>query len=283
MVIDLHAHTTRSDGTDSPTQLVEGAAAQGVDVLGLTDHDTLDGWTEAVAALPPSMTLVPGVEISAVWHEEDARIGVHILGYLPDPTDPALSGTLMRLRESRARRGQIIVDRLIEAGYPITWPQVRDLAAGGAVGRPHIAQALVDAAAVGSVSAAFAGLLNPASPYYVHKDDIPALEAVALIDAAAGVSALAHSLARRRGAVVGDGDIAVLAAAGLAAVEVDHPDHSPEDRAHLAGVAADLGLIRLGSSDYHGANKATPLAACTTTPEAYEALVAKARHAAVVG
>jgi 3',5'-nucleoside bisphosphate phosphatase len=282
VVIDLHAHTTRSDGTDMPAQLVERAAAQGVDVLGLTDHDTFDGWTEAVAALPPGMTLVPGVEVSAVWHEEDARIGVHILGYLPDPTDQALSGALARLRESRARRGRIMVDRLVEAGYPITWPQVRELAVGAAVGRPHIAQALVDASVVDSVSSAFADLLNSASPYYVHKDDIPALDAVALIDAAGGVSALAHTLARRRGAVIRDADIAALAAAGLAAIEVDHPDHSPADRAHLAGVAADLGLIRLGSSDYHGANKATPLAACTTTPEAYEALVSRARHPAVV-
>jgi predicted metal-dependent phosphoesterase TrpH len=282
VVIDLHAHTTRSDGTDSPRQLVERAAAQGVDVLGLTDHDTFDGWTEAVAALPPGMTLVPGVEVSAVWHEKDARIGVHILGYLPDPTDPVLSAALVRLRESRARRGRAIVDRLAEAGYPITWPQVRESAAGGAVGRPHIAQALVDASVVDSVSGAMADLLNSASPYYVHKDDIPALEAVALIDAAGGVSALAHALARRRGPVIGDADIAALAAAGLAAIEVDHPDHSAEDRAHLAGVAVELGLIRLGSSDYHGANKPTPLAACTTTPESYEALVAQARHPAIV-
>jgi 3',5'-nucleoside bisphosphate phosphatase len=283
VVIDLHAHTTRSDGTDSPTQLVERAAAQGVDVLGLTDHDTFDGWTEAVAALPPGLTLVPGVEVSAVWHEEDARIGVHILGYLPEPTDPALSAALVRLRESRVRRGRIMVDRLVEAGYPITWAQVREYAAGAAVGRPHIAQALVDASVVDSVSGAFADLLNSASPYYVHKDDIPALAAVALIDAAGGVSALAHPLARRRGAVIGDADIAALVAAGLTAVEVDHPDHSPEDRAHLAGVATDLGIIRLGSSDYHGANKPTPLAACTTAPEAYEALVARARHRTVIG
>ena len=282
MVIDLHAHTTRSDGTDSPAQLVEHAAALGVDVLGLTDHDTFGGWAEAVAALPPGMTLVPGVEISAVWHDADPHIGVHILGYLPDPTDPALSGALARLRESRDRRARIMVDRLAEAGYPITWPQVRGIAAGGAVGRPHIARALVQASVVDSVSSAFAELLNSASPYYVHKDDLPALEAVALIDAAGGVSGLAHALAWRRGHVIGDGDIAELAAAGLAAIEVDHPDHSPESRAHLAGVANDLGLIRLGSSDYHGTNKATPLAACTTTPEAYEALVARARHPAVM-
>ena len=283
MVIDLHAHTIRSDGTDSPAQLVERAAAQGIDVLGLTDHDTIDGWMEAVTALPRGMTLVPGVEVSAVWHEEDARIGVHILGYLPEPTDPALFAALLRLRESRVRRGRIMVDRLVEAGYPITWPQVREYAAGAAVGRPHIAQALVDASVVDSVSGAFADLLNSASPYYMHKDDIPALEAVALINAAGGVSALAHPLARRRGAVIGDADIAALAATGLAAVEVDHPDHSPEDRAHLAGVATDLGLIRLGSSDYHGANKPTPLAARTTAAEAYEALVARARHRPVVG
>jgi 3',5'-nucleoside bisphosphate phosphatase len=283
VVIDLHTHTTCSDGTDSPSQLVERTAALGVDVLGLTDHDTFDGWAEAVAVLPPSMTLVPGVEVSAVWHDEESRIGVHILGYLPDAADLALSGALARLRESRDRRGRIMVDRLVEAGYPITWSQVWEHAAGGAVGRPHIARALVDASVVDSVSSAFAGLLNSASRYYVHKDDIPAVEAVALIGAAGGVSALAHSLARRRGAVIGDAAIAELAAVGLAAVEVDHPDHSPEDRIHLAGVAADLGLIRLGSSDYHGANKPTPLAACTTAPEAYEALLLRARHSAVLG
>ena len=188
-----------------------------------TDHDTFDGWAEAVAALPPGMTLVPGVEVSAVWHEPEFRIGVHILGYLPDPTDPALSGALARLRDSRDRRARIMVDRLVEAGYPITWSQVCEHAAGGAVGRPHIARALVDASVVDSVSSAFAELLNSASPYYVHKDDIPALEA-SCADRCRRRSQRVGAFARPapRSAVIGDADIAELAAAGLAAVEVDH-------------------------------------------------------------
>jgi 3',5'-nucleoside bisphosphate phosphatase len=283
VTIDLHTHTTCSDGTDPPAQLVGQAAAAGVTVLGLTDHDTTAGWADAIDALPAGMTLVPGVEISGVWEAEGRRTGVHVLGYLVDPDDPALSGALRAVRESRLWRGRTIVERLAADGVPIGWDAVARHAGAGTVGRPHVARALVEAGVVDSVAAAFAGPLHSSSPYYVHKADVPALTAISLVRGAGGVAALAHPLARRRGKVVSDDDIAALAAAGLVGLEVEHPDHTEEDRRHLDRLASDLDLVPLGSSDYHGANKPTGLAACTTAPAALAALVRAARRPVVTG
>ena len=274
--IDLHTHSTASDGTDTPAELVRHAKAAGLDVVALTDHDTAAGWDEAAAALPAGLTLVPGTEFSCAWFGADgARIGLHLLGYLYDPDDADLRSERRRLRESRRGRGEAIVNNLRADGIPITWERVSELAGDGAVGRPHIGQALVEAGVVGSVDEAFADLLSSRSKYYVRKADIDVFVALRLINSAGGVTAFAHPLARRRGTVVGDDVVAEMAAAGLDGIEVDHPDHSLADRAHLSGMAADLGLIPLGSSDYHGRNKAVRLGACTTSPEAYAALLAR--------
>jgi predicted metal-dependent phosphoesterase TrpH len=274
VTIDLHTHSSASDGTDSPAELVRAAAAAAVRVLGLTDHDTTAGWTEASAARPDGLCLVPGIEISAVWDGPGVKtVSIHLLGYLPDPEHPELVARLAALRASRVSRGRAITERMVAAGIPITWAQVQRLAAGGSVGRPHIARALVESGVVGSVGEAFADLVGSRSPYYVGKADIPVREAIGLVRAAGGVPAFAHPFARRRGAVVTETDIATLAQAGLVAIEVDHPDHDPTDRLRLRELAADLGLIALGSSDYHGANKATRLAEATTSPAALAALL----------
>jgi predicted metal-dependent phosphoesterase TrpH len=148
------------------------------------------------------------------------------------------------------------------------------------VGRPHVARALVEAGVVDSVDHAFATLLHHRSPYYVAKADTDVLEGIALVRAAGGVPVFAHGLATRRGRVVGDEAIATMAAAGLLGLEVDHPDHDPDERAHLRGLAGELGLLVTGSSDYHGSNKTTPIAACTTAPDQFEALLAAGTGAA---
>lgn len=274
MRIDLHAHTTASDGTDTPAELVAAAARADLDVLAVTDHDTTAGWADALAARPPSLTLIPGVELSCV-HETDAgrRISLHLLGYLFDPEAEAFRAERVRLRSSREDRAQQMVSKLRDAGYPITWEQVTQLAAGGAVGRPHIARSLVAAGAAPDVSSAFADVLSSRHPYYVPKRDVPVLDAIRMIRDAGGVAVFAHPLATRRGPVVDDDVVAAMAATGLAGLEVAHPDHDERNRAHAARLARELDLIPLGSSDYHGTNKTVRLGQCLTDPEAYERLI----------
>jgi predicted metal-dependent phosphoesterase TrpH len=275
-MIDLHTHSTASDGTDTPAELVAAAAAAGVTVLAITDHDTTGGWAQALAARAEGMTIVPGTELSCRYHPEDGRrISLHLLAYLYDPDDAALRAERARLRATRLGRARQMVENMAADGIPITWPQVERLAGGDApVGRPHLGRALVEANVVPDVETAFRELLSSRRPYYVPKADTDVFSAIALVRAAGGLPVFAHPLARRRGPVVSDEVIAQLAAAGLVGIEVDHPDHDPDDRAHAAGLARELDLVATGSSDYHGTNKATRLAACTTSPAAYEALLA---------
>jgi 3',5'-nucleoside bisphosphate phosphatase len=278
MLIDLHAHSSASDGTDSPGALVAAAAGAGLDVVALTDHDTTVGWAEAAAALPAGLTLLPGLELSCRWLPADGGrpTALHLLGYLVDPTEPALATALAALRADRLGRAERITDRLAADGYPVTWQRVAELASGASVGRPHVARALVEAGVVASVDEAFADLLHSRSPYSEPKADLDALEGVRLIVGAGGVPVFAHPLARRRGRVVGDDAIAALAGAGLAGLEVDHPDNAPADREHLRGLAAELGLLVTGSSDYHGTNKTVRIGGGGhTDPVVYEALVAR--------
>jgi 3',5'-nucleoside bisphosphate phosphatase len=275
MRIDLHAHSTASDGTDTPAQLVAAAGAAGLDVLAITDHDTTRGWAEAIAGRPAGLTVVPGAEFSCVYVSDDGRrISLHLLGYLFDPDDAALQAERTRLQDSRRNRGRAIVEKLTADGFPITWEQVSALADGGSIGRPHIGRALVEAGVVPDVSTAFADLLSSRAGYYVRKADTDVFEAIALVRGAGGLPVFAHPLAHRRGPVVSDAVIAAMAAAGLVGIEVDHPDHDADARSHAADLARELDLIGTGSSDYHGANKPTRLGAETTDPEAYERLLA---------
>ncbi|WP_073387165.1 PHP domain-containing protein [Jatrophihabitans endophyticus] len=275
MRIDLHTHSTASDGTDTPAELVRAAAEAGLDVVAVTDHDTTAGWDEALAARPAGLTVVRGVEFSCV-HEDDAgrRISLHLLAYFVDAEDAAIRAEWQRLRDSRVTRGRTMVERLVADGYPISWAQVERLAAGGSVGRPHIGRALVEAGVVPDVTTAFGDLLTSRRPYYVRKADTDVFTAIRLVRGARGLPVFAHPLARRRGPVVGDDVVAAMAAAGLVGLEVHHPDHDAGDTAHAARLAVEHGLLGTGSSDYHGTNKTTPLGARLTDPAVYEQLLA---------
>jgi 3',5'-nucleoside bisphosphate phosphatase len=218
--------------------------------------------------------VVPGMELSCRWFPDDQPpISVHLLAYLFDPDHAALAAERTRLRVERLRRGELIVQKLVADGYPLVWDDIVAGCGGGVVGRPHVARALVAAGAVTSVDEAFATMLHHRSPYYVAKADTAVLEGIRMVRAAGGVPVFAHGLARRRGRVLDDGAVAAMAAAGLLGLEVDHPDHEPDERAHMAGLAAELDLFTTGASDYHGTNKATPIAACTTDPGQLERLL----------
>jgi Predicted metal-dependent phosphoesterases (PHP family) len=280
--IDLHTHSTASDGTDSPAELVAAAAAAGIDVLAITDHDTIGGWDEAAAALPPGMQLVRGAEFScrSPTGRDDRDVSVHLLGYLFDPEHEVIVAEQSRLRDERMVRLHRMTEKMAADGYPVDVETVLALLPDGAsAGRPHLARALVAAGVVESVNEAFAKLLYTGSPYYVPKADTPVATAIEMVRAAGGVTVFAHPLARKRGRVVEPSVLVDLAAVGLTGVEVDHPDHSPEDRDLLRGLAADLGLVTTGSSDYHGTNKTTLIAAETTSEDAMGALLAGATGA----
>ncbi len=210
----------------------------------------------------------------------DRDVSVHLLGYLFDPEHEAIVAEQTRLRTERRERLRRITGKMAADGYPVDAGEILALLPDGtSAGRPHLARALVTAGVVESVNEAFATLLHNGSPYYVPKADTPIGTAIAMLRAAGGVPVFAHPLARRRGRVVEPSMIVELAAAGLAGVEVDHPDHSTEDRELLRGLAGDLGLFTTGSSDYHGTNKTTPLAAETTAASALDALLDQATGA----
>lgn len=280
MRIDLHAHSNASDGTDSPAELVAAAVRAGLDVVALTDHDTVAGHPEAVAALRAlpagSLTLVTGAEISC----QVEGVSMHLLAYLFDPEEPAFARERELVHSDRFRRGQAVVERCRALGAPISWEQVQRIAGNGAVGRPHIASALVEAGVVATVGDAFTlEWLANGGRADVRKHELDPVEAVRLVRAAGGVPVFAHPGAVKRGRTVPDRVIAELAAAGLAGLEVDHVDHDEATRARLRGLAADLGLLVTGSSDYHGTRKTVRLGECTTDPAVYEALVSQATGA----
>jgi hypothetical protein len=277
--IDLHAHSTASDGTDVPSLVVSLARDAGLDVVALTDHDTTAGWAEAAAALPPGLTLVPGAELSCAWE----GVSLHLLAYLFDPAAPELARELELLRTDRDRRAREMVARLRALGADVTFDRVGELAAGGAVGRPHVARALVEAGVVPDVPAAFTDeWIGSSGRAYVDKYSLDPVRAVRLVVEAGGVAVFAHPAAVKRGRTVGTDAIEALAAAGLAALEVDHPDHDAAARAALRDVAAALGLLVTGSSDDHGTITGRRLGCETTAPEVWAALRERASGTAPV-
>ncbi|MBY8862606.1 PHP domain-containing protein [Nocardia sp. CA2R105] len=282
MRIDLHTHSSASDGTDSPGELIRSAAAAGLDVIAITDHDTTAGWGEAAGALPAGMSLVRGMEMSCQGMGEDGwPVPVHLLAYLFDPTDVAFARERERLRGERVARVRAMAERMAADGLPVDPDEVL-ASAGPAAGRPHLARALVAAGVVPTVDAAFAELLAPRGRYYAEKADTPLHAAVEMVTAAGGVAVVAHARARTRGRLLALDEIRDLATVGLGGLELDHPDHNPSDRAVLRDLAAELGLLTTGSSDYHGANKVIELGECTTDPVQFEKLVSKATGVPVI-
>jgi predicted metal-dependent phosphoesterase TrpH len=274
--IDLHCHSTASDGTDTPAELVRNAAAAGLDVVALTDHDTTRGYGEAMAALPAGLTLVTGAELSC----RIDGVSMHMLAYLFDPEEPELLAERELVRDDRVPRARAMVARLQELGVPVTWEQVARIAGDGSVGRPHVATALVELGVVPSVNDAFTSdWLADGGRAHVAKHETDPFEAIRLVKGAGGVSVFAHPGASKRGHTVPESAIAEMAAAGLDGIEVDHMDHDEDTRVRLRGLAADLGLLVTGSSDYHGSRKTVALGEYTTDPEVYGEITRRATGA----
>lgn len=280
MLIDLHTHSTASDGTESPAALVASAAAAGVDVVALTDHDTTAGWDEAaVAAGQHAITLVRGAELSCM-----ARgISVHLLSYLHDPRAPGLLAETVAARESRVRRARRMVE-LVGQDYALEWADIEAQAGDGAtLGRPHIADALVARGHVATRDEAFATILRSGSPYFVSHYATDALEAVRLVRVAGGVPVFAHPAAAQRGRTVPESTVEAMAEAGMLGLEVDHRDHDQAARRRLRELADALGLFVTGSSDYHGAGKLNRLGENSTDPAALERIEAAGTVAVLRG
>jgi 3',5'-nucleoside bisphosphate phosphatase len=273
---DLHSHSTASDGTCPPADVMHRARAAGLDVIALTDHDTVAGLAEARLALPPGLALLPGMELSC-------RLGghsVHLLGYLFDPGHQELASECARIRESRLHRALAMVERLAELGAPVTWDQVSAMAGGGVVGRPHIARAMVEAGVIDAPEQAFGpDWIGAGGRAHVTRYALDPVRAIALIRAAGGVTVLAHPRAGTRGWMIPDDVIAALAAAGLHGIEVWHPDQDQSARQELQALAATLGVVASGGSDDHGELTGYRIGSDTIAAEAYERLVSQATGA----
>ncbi|MCJ7827500.1 MAG: PHP domain-containing protein [Demequinaceae bacterium] len=268
MRIDPHSHSTASDGTESPAEVMRAAARVGLDVIGLSDHDTTQGWGEATAeAAALGLGFIPGVEVSC---RHDGK-SIHLLALWPSGEDPEFLAMLERTRDSRVERARQIVD-LLAQDYELDWDAVISKAPNAeTIGRPHIADALVDIGVIADRDAAFIALLGTDSPYYLPHYAPEIADAIAIVRGAGGVPVLAHPGADDR-TVTSDDLIVELASQGLVGLEIDHREHSEAQKARLAALASRLSLIRTGASDYHGAGKQNRLGENLTSPEAYEAL-----------
>jgi predicted metal-dependent phosphoesterase TrpH len=269
---DLHSHSNASDGTCPPAEVMQRARAAGLDVIALTDHDTVAGHDEARRALPPGLTLLPGMELSCRLDGHS----VHMLCYLFDPADPQLAAECTRIRESREQRARAIVERLQELGVPVTWEQVCAIAGDGVVGRPHIARAMTEAGVIESPGQAFSPeWIGAGGRAHVSRYALDPERAVALVRAAGGITVLAHPAATRDW-VVPDDVIASLADAGLSGLEVDHPEQDPRQRQRLRALASGFGLVASGGSDDHGALTGYRIGSEVASAGAYERLVSLA-------
>lgn len=264
MRIDLHTHSSVSDGTDSPTELVAAAAAAGLDVVALCDHDTFDGLEEAVAAGEQlGVQVLPGIEISA----EHEGTSVHLLGYGCRVDDAALSAELARLRKGRSGRIPAMLENLALAGMPVpVGVLARHVGDSPSVGRPHLADAMIELGYVADRREAFDTWLADDKPIFVGRYATPLATALDLVRGAGGVVVIAHPWGRVSREQLPPGLLAEFAAAGrLDGLEVDHQDHDAATRAELRALVDRLGLLGTGSSDYHGAGKLDHDLGCNTT------------------
>jgi len=277
MRADLHVHSNASDGTDPPAEVMRRAAQAGLDVVALTDHDTVAGHAEARAAAGTLMpvSLLPGMELSC----QLAGRSLHMLAYLFDPDQPELAAELTRIRDDRVIRARAMVDRLAGLGVGISWDQVAEIAGAAVVGRPHIARAMTASGAIASPGEAFTrDWIADGGRAYVGRYALDPVRAIGLVRAAGGVTVLAHPRAGRD-TFTSDEQVAGLAAVGLAGLEVRHPDQSPTERVRLLALARDLALVATGGSDDHGSLTGYRLGIETTPADAFEALVSQARPA----
>jgi predicted metal-dependent phosphoesterase TrpH len=271
MRADLHVHSTASDGSDPPAEVMRRAARAGLDVVALTDHDTVAGHAEAHAAAD-LVTLLPGMELSC---RLDGR-SVHMLAYLFDADQPELAAELTRIRDDRVLRARAMVDKLAGLGVDVSWEQVAAIAGQAVVGRPHIARAMADSGAIASPREAFTrDWIADGGRAYVDRYALDPVRAIGLVRAAGGVTALAHPRADRDTWVTNE-QITRLAAVGLAGLEVFHPDQSEAERARLIALAHDLALVTTGGSDDHGSLTDYRLGCETTSGQAYQDLLGRA-------
>lgn len=263
MTIDLHTHSRVSDGTASPGDVVRAAAAAGLDVVALTDHDTTAGWDEAAAAAQDAgVGLVRGIEVSTRFRGS----GVHLLAYLPDPHDAALQAELGRIVAGREDRVPAMLARLRELGIPATDAALAEVTGGNEVtGRPHIADLLVHLGVVADRDQAFADYLSDGGPAFIDRYAADLVAMIGLVRAARGVSVIAHPWGRGSAHVLDEAAFVELKDAGLAGVEVDHLDHAPHARGRLREIAGRLDLVVTGSSDHHGTGKTGHDLGCETT------------------
>ena len=279
-MIDLHTHTNCSDGTDSPRELVNKAIVQGLELLGITDHDTTSGWAEATESLRGSLKLVLGSEISCLTND---GMSVHMLGLLFDPKHEEMQRVLEETRDGRLPRMRKMIEKMRAEGIDISIQDVElAMPAGATMGRPHLADALVAKKIVKSRDEAFVDLLHNESRFYVSHAAPTPIEAISLIRRAGGVAVIAHPFASHRGQILKAEDFSELVAAGLNGIEVDHRDQSPAERAMLRTIAHELDLVITGSSDYHGTGKLNSLAENHTHKEQWEKLESQANARRVV-
>jgi predicted metal-dependent phosphoesterase TrpH len=262
MGFDLHTHSTFSDGTQTPTENVRMALDRGLRGIAVTDHDTTDGIQEAFAVADGTeLAIVPGIEFSA---EHDGA-SLHVLAYWVDPGDRSLREELKRLTDTRFRRGELMVEKLQQLGYEISFDRVREIAGDDLIARPHIAQAMVDAGIVETEKEAFDRFISDGGIAYVPKHALHPLDALTLIHGAGGVCVLAHPGMWKGEGAVPDELIEAMAEGGMGGLEVDHPDHDETQRSYYRDLAARLDLVATGSSDCHGARYGFRLG-CETTP-----------------
>lgn len=261
---DLHTHSTCSDGTATVTENVKLAIERDLEGLAITDHDTTEGLDEAFAAAEGTgLEIVPGIEFSAEYQ----GASLHVLAYWIDPADAELQAELRRLTDSRFRRGEMMVEKLQELGYDLSFERVQAIAGGGLIARPHVAKAMVEAGIVQTEKEAFDRFISDDGIANVPKHALEPVRAVGLIAQAGGVCVLAHPGMWKGQGSVPDALIEDMAAAGMVGLEVDHPDHDAEQRAYYRALAERLDLVPTGASDCHGARYDFRLGCETTDAE----------------